>query len=272
MKKLTFAQQTRTLITITLAFLISFGISLTAFSQDEEPIYTTVSMMKVKQGNGGIYVDLEREFWKPVHKELLNQGKISGWYLYRIQYTGTGDEYNYATVTHYRGSDHLSEGYSSELFEKALPNLPTTMIFDQTMQSRDLVSSRLLQWTLQSFPEDRGEPSRYAVVNYQKSVPGGNYFALRRDYVKPAFDLAVKEGKMAGWGLWVTNFPSGMDMPYNWISADFYNEFKQIGGYGWQDVLKRANPNTNMDEIMPQLGSSRTMVKRELWELIDYVR
>ena len=264
MKKPKFALQSSILPTLILSMLIFLGISATCNAQDELPIYTIISLMKVKQGNAGNYINLERTFWKPVHQELVKQGKILGWYLYRIQYTGTGDEYNYATVTHYRGSEHLDEGYS-ELFEKVHPNVPTSIIFEQTLQSRDLVSSRLLQWTLQSFPEEQKEPSRYAQVNYQKSIPGENYFALRQDHVKPAFDLGVKEGKIEGWGLWFLRFPFGNDMPYNWVSADFYNKFEQIGNYGWLDLLTRANPDAKM-------GASRTMVKSELWELIDYTR
>jgi len=150
--------------------------------------------------------------------------------------------------------------------------MPGSMVSEQTMASRELVSSRLLNWQLQSLPQDQREPSRYAMVNYQKSVPGKNYFALRRDHVKPAFDLALKEGKVAGWGLWSTTFPAGAGMPYNWVSADFYNKMSEIGQYGFTDVMERANPKENMDELMPKMGESRAMVKRELWQLIDYVR
>src|SRR5210317_1766768 len=76
-----------------------FMLSLTAYAQDEEPIYTITSLMKVKQGDGGKYVQVEQDYWKPIHEELVKQGKILGWYLYSIQFTGSGDAYNYATVT-----------------------------------------------------------------------------------------------------------------------------------------------------------------------------
>jgi hypothetical protein len=229
-------------------------------------------MMKVSQGGGPNYVTLEREIWKPIHQELLKQGKITGWYLYRVQYTGTGDEFNYAVVTQYNGSDGLEGMNYGEIIQKVHPSIPVNLIFEQTMNSRDLVSTRLLQWVLQAFPEQQGEPARYAVVNYQRAMPGTNYFDLRRDFVKPVFDLAIKEGKIAGWGLWTTVFPSGTEIPYNWVSADFYNNMSEIGQYGWQDLLERANPGANIEEIMPKLGSSRSMVKNELWRLIDYVR
>lgn len=272
MNKPTLALQASILPAVILASFIFLGTFTTGYTQDAAPIYSHVSFMKVKQGNGGNYVNVEKEIWKPVHQELVNQGKILGWYLYRIQFTGTGDEYNYATVTHYRETDQMEEGYTAELFEKVHPNMPMSYISEQTLQSRDLVNSRMLQWMLRSMPEEQREPSRYVLVNYQKSVPGQNYFALRRDHVKPLFDLAVKEGKVEGWGLWALRLPSGSSMPYNWVSADFYNKFSEIGGFDWLDLMKRANTEANIDELSPKMGASRTMEKRELWELIDYAR
>ncbi|XOV92955.1 MAG: hypothetical protein ACFHWX_22495 [Bacteroidota bacterium] len=263
----------RPLYSFTIAMLIFFAMSVTCQAQEEEPIYTTIAYMKVKQGDEGNYVDIEKTYWKPIHQELVKQGKILGWYLYRIRYTGTGDEYQYATVTHIRGNENLEAGmYTGDLFSKVHPKVETSEIMAKTTASRDIVTRRLQVWQLSSFPEGDSEPSKYAVVNFQRSVPGTNYFALRRDYVKPAFDLAVKEGKMAGWGLWSLMFPQGGDIDYNWISVDLYNDFSKINQFGWADLITRANPKINLDEIGPQLGESRTMTRNELWVLVDYAR
>lgn len=274
MKKSILSTRKSFLHSFIVATLIFFTISETCLAQEEEPIYTRVSLMKVEQGGGANYVDISRTYWKPIHQELVKQGKILGWYLYRIQYTGTGDEYNYATVTHLRGDDNMDEGlYGADLFTRVHPKMETIELMSKTLESRDLVTSRLLQWTLQSFPDTQREPNRYAVVNYQRSMPGFNYYALRSDHVKPAFDMAVEEGKIGGWGLWVTIFPRGADLGYNWISVDFYDKFDQIGGYGWVDLLTRANPDiNNIDELNSKLQSSRAFVKTELWELVDYAR
>ena len=60
-----------------------------------------------------------------------------------------------------------------------------------------MVYSRMLEWVMQSLPEERGEPAGFAVVNYMKVPPGmnGKFLQVRRDYVKPVFDQAVKEGE-----------------------------------------------------------------------------
>ncbi|MEX2564379.1 MAG: hypothetical protein WD431_00380 [Cyclobacteriaceae bacterium] len=85
--------------------------------------------------------------------------------------------------------------------------------------------------------------------------------------------MALEEGKIGGWGLWATILPIGPDLGYNWVSADFYDKFAQIGEYGWIDLLTRANPDIkNIDELNSKLQSSRSFVKTELWELVDYAR
>lgn len=274
MKTSTLTARKSFLHSLIVAMLIFFTISETCLAQEEEPIYTVVNFMKVKQGGGADYVNMEKTYWKPIHQELVKEGKILGWYLYGIPYTGTDDEYNYVTVTHVKGSSNMEEEwYRTELLTKVHPEMELQEFISKTLESRELVRNRLLQWTLQSFPDTPREPNRYAVVNYQKSIPEFNYYGLRSDHVKPAFDIAVKEGKVGGWGLWVTIFPSGDELGYNWISADFYDKFDQIGAYGWDDIITRANPDIkNINELNSKLQSSRDFVKTELWKLVDYAR
>ena len=259
------------MVLLTAIFMV---LSLDLYSQDEVPIYTIVSFMKVKQGEGGKYVQVERDYWKPMHQELVNQGKILGWYLYRIQFTGTGDDYNYATVTHYMGTENIGSIANSDLLTKVHPGKKWVDISKETIESRDKVTTRMLQWRLQSLPDDGRAPSKYAVVNYMKTTPGvGNeFFQLRHDYVKPAFDMALKEGKVEGWGMWSLMFPSGADMPYNFVSGDFYNDMDQLGNTGLGENVAKLNPDVNLEELWQKMSASRTMTYRELWELVDYAR
>ena len=67
-------------------------------------------------------------------------------------------------------------------------------------------------------------------------------------------------------------FPGGADMPYNNVSVDLYNEFDQIGTNALFPLIEKQNEGKDTDEIFKKLGETRIMAKRELWELIDYVR
>src|SRR5258708_39019391 len=46
---------------------------------------------------------LEREIWKPINKQLIADGKRSGWYFYKIKYPqGAKAEYEYVVVSAFR--------------------------------------------------------------------------------------------------------------------------------------------------------------------------
>ena len=246
-----------------------FMLSLNVYAQEEEDIFYRVDMMKVKQENMSKYVNMEKELRHPMHQERVNQGQIIGWYLYRVNFAGTGDDYNFVTITAYKGATFFDRYPNANIFAKVHPDKDREVLA-VTRAFREHVTSRLLRQTLASMPETQGEPSKFMVVNYMKT--NGDYFALRRDYVKPAFDQLVKEGKSAGWIMSNLMFPAGADMPYNNVSVDLYDEFDQIGTNGLFPLIEKQNEGKNTDEIFQKLGETRIIARRELWELIDYAR
>jgi hypothetical protein len=260
-------QSISTIMALFIAMLFMF--SLNVYAQEEEDIFYRTTYFKVKPGNGGKFVNIEKELWHPMQQERVKQGHILAWYLFKVKYTGTGDDYNYAAVTTYVGTDHLNNFAVADLFAKVHPDKKIEELA-VTRELRDLVTHRILRQTLASMPETQGDPRKFMVVNYMRT--NGNYFALRRDYVKPAFDQLVKEGKSAGWIMSNVMFPSGADMPYNNVSVDLYDEFDQIDTNALYPLIEKQNEGKNTDEIFQKLNETRRMAKRELWELIDYAR
>ena len=61
MKNLTFYPHRIVMPKLFLAAIFCFGIFLNAQAQNDPPIYSLVSMMKVPQDGGGNYVNLERQ-------------------------------------------------------------------------------------------------------------------------------------------------------------------------------------------------------------------
>jgi hypothetical protein len=66
--------------------LLLASISLTGRSQDQNPsVFAVVEYMKVKQGDEQKYIDLERNYWKKIHQERVNNGEIVRWVLYEVK-------------------------------------------------------------------------------------------------------------------------------------------------------------------------------------------
>lgn len=121
-----------------------------SISSNAQYKYLQVNFMKVKQGQGSAYLNMENTIWKPVHEELAKAGLKSGWSVWNVVYPGGyGTDYQYLTV------DDLSEfkqieiaGYESA-FGKVHAGKNVDELMNQTNNSRIMVRSEL--WELLDF-------------------------------------------------------------------------------------------------------------------------
>ncbi len=61
--------------------------------------YAAINYMKVPPGGGQAYVDLERDWWAPIHRAAIAKGCEGGWAVYQLLNPfGTQLPYNYAAV------------------------------------------------------------------------------------------------------------------------------------------------------------------------------
>jgi hypothetical protein len=138
---------------IALAMVVVFGaLPMMGYAQDQPAIFAVVDFMKVKQGDGEKYVDLEKTVWKPIHQERINQGEIIGWVLYGVRYTGSDDEYNYVTVALFDDPDKLEQTFAVDV-EQVHPGKDVDKLFQETMDSRQLVRQNLISRVDAVYPE-----------------------------------------------------------------------------------------------------------------------
>jgi len=110
--------------------------------------YVTVNYMKVEPAKAAAYVQMEREVWKPMHQQLVKDGKMKSWSLYAVQFPG-GDnrEYGFLTVETYNSIQNV-EGADvdfTSLVKKIHPNKTLADLEAQTLNSRSLVRSEVLR-------------------------------------------------------------------------------------------------------------------------------
>jgi hypothetical protein len=74
--------------------------------------YMEMQFMKAEPGNGGDYLRVVQELWKPVHEERVKEGLILGWGIAGLRYPGGSNrEYDYVTATYYDTFAGLEEPY-----------------------------------------------------------------------------------------------------------------------------------------------------------------
>jgi hypothetical protein len=106
--------------------------------------YIQVDFMKVKPGNEGAYLDVEKNIWKPVHQEFIKAGTRAGWSLWSSVFpSGSGADYQYVTANFFSDFSKIGAADYTDAFKKAHAGKDVDELNVKTGNSRDLVRSEL---------------------------------------------------------------------------------------------------------------------------------
>jgi hypothetical protein len=138
------------MIKILFLFIVVFCLlPLLSVAQSGSTLYVQLDYMKVKPGEGGQYVQLEREIWKPIHSYRLDSGTMAGWSLWGLVMPGgSAVNYNYKTVDYYHSLGDLAEPLTLEIISNVHPDLTGDELdafFERTINARSVYRSVLLQ-------------------------------------------------------------------------------------------------------------------------------
>ncbi|WP_320168216.1 hypothetical protein [Mangrovibacterium marinum] len=252
---------------LVLALLLSLA-PLLVLSQ--QPMYAIVEYMKTKPGKEWNYIELERNFWKPVHVERIRQGEIVGWMLYRIRYTAGNDPYNYATVTLFNQTENLEQPGTIDPLT-VHPDKDVENWLTETDESRELVIRNLLIQQNFIVPNGEGGDPKFLEVDYMKVKQGNDlpYRDLENKIWKPVHQQLIQSGTRTGWSVWARLYPSGYGMDYQYMTINELANFSQIALPDYEKAIKSAHPHRKVDDIRHKTNQLRTLVKSELWELLD---
>ena len=226
-------------------------------AEDESPHYVAVDCMKSTSTD---YVDIETELWLPMHQERVNQGKISGWALYWVQY-GDRARCDFYTVTTFVGAEQLNANHDvEEVFTAVHPGRSLKQEMASTMNSRMQVATQL--WL--SVDRTAISKHRYAVVNMMSARDPDLYQRMETRIFKPGHQALVDSGYRAGWAMYELITPIGSSIPYNYGTVDFTNDLNPVP---MAEALMSANPGQDLDAL-EDLLQLRDQVSSETWMLV----
>ncbi|MEO1260835.1 MAG: hypothetical protein AAFZ15_18700 [Bacteroidota bacterium] len=236
-----------------------------------------VDYMYVPAGGGSDYVKLEKEVWKPMHQEWVNQGKMVGWYLYRIPYPGgTSAEYHYATVRIY---DDLADIESpmadmDNVFKKVHPGKDLDKLGKQTMASRSLVKTYAFSRWEAFFKEGMTEPAKISqVVSFKVAMDKWDaYMEMERKYFHPTHHAEIEAGTRAGWAGWVLRRPMGTNAGFQFVAVDHFKDWAQYTKRNPEDLFDEVFDNNELEYRDRLFNETAEIVNIEEWRLVDYVQ
>jgi L-rhamnose mutarotase len=264
--------------TSTLFFVIALLLgSVSLQAQTPPPVFCIVETMKTLPGKSDEYVKAEREVWKKLHQERVKRGLIRGWDLYTVRYpSGTNAAYDYVTVTYIEGPAKLENPWGVVFDDvQKLLSKDEIAVGGKTGLLRNLTTTSLYyQSDFATANPKATTPPKYIMVNMMKVKPGteGAYEAMETKLVKPVLVAMMKAGGRAGWVRYSLVLPGGSNQPFNFVTADAYDKWADIGQGDAAAAIKKVHPGMTLAAYGKQIEATRQLVNQELWELLDSAR
>ena len=253
--------------------LISLTFSTAVTAQVRPSLFVVVDFLKVQPEKHTSYLEVEQKIWKPMHQERINEGIIVGWFLYAVEFSGSDDEYNYVAITLYDDAEKLENPWAADIPGIVHPGMKPEEIMKQTYESRDHIRSQLC-YSIAAAPEIPMEkPAAYMQVNYMKVEPSlsSQYEQLETEIWFPIHNESIRLGRTAGWSLWSMLFPRGDGLPYQYLTLNAFSEYEYAFELDFSIPFSHIHPDKDYAEIQDKTWKTRTIVRTELWDLIDYV-
>lgn len=257
--------------TIILAVAFSVFPILGNAQENEPQAFVLVDCLKIPFENEAKYLDFVKNTVVPLQKERIKQGSIVVWYLYKVRFTGVGDNYNYVAVTLFDKPANIESPFRGLDVGKILPGKDLNKVLLEANSMRTLVSSTLLQRQLFVYPPSGPGDFKYLQIDYMKVQQGkeGEYFDVENTVWKPIHNEFIKAGSRVGWSLWGRVFPTGSGLDFQYLTVNYFDDWSKIGTADYNDAFGKAHPGKDMNELGEKTNASRTLVKSELWEVVE---
>ena len=251
--------------------VLSFALGSLSVSAQSPTVFARCIYMKVDPANEEAFLKTYKENFKPANKIRQQNGKITNWGLYRIHFTGSGDEYNFVTI-HYYDAWEKTEGNDNwiELMKAANPKGDAAAILSKAGSLRSIVRQSLYLRT-DATSSDSAPPSNYFEIEYMKVKDGmaAEYVKTEKEIWKPLHQVLVNDGKRSSWSLWSLVIPGGTGRSHEYATGNGFSSYKQMAGDNYEEAFKKAHPGKDMQATLDKTEKTRDLVRSEIWEVVD---
>jgi len=253
-----------------IALTLCAGVELFSQNPDSSRYIEAIYMKSTSPD----FEKLQREVWKPINKQLIADGKRSGWYFYKVKYPqGIKAEYEYVVVSACKDWSLLTPSANDIVTAIKKTNLDQTLesIIKTTAERRTLVWTQLFRMQGLAVGHET-KPSKFLIANEVKTVAGqeSEYVKMEQAYFKPFHTARAAEGIMNNWGLYKREMPYGEKFASDYVTFNGYATWEDITKQNPPTAWKTAHGNLNFNEVHEKILSKRQTVNVECWELLDY--
>lgn len=238
------------------------------FGQADTTIYFQLDYMKATSPD---YVDVEMDFWKPIHEARIAAGELESWTLYSVRF-GERTEYDYVTVNVYQGLSTVGNAMPNfeEIAQRVHPNKNVAAALTRTSNARQMVKSEL--WSAIDIAAGSDTHGSAISVAYMRVAPGqeAGYIAVERDVWKPMHEERIRRGALKGWGVYQLEMPGGTDYPYGFAAVNVWTDDWGPGPSNL-DIAATVHPGVEWADITRKTNAARDMSSFEVWQVLEHI-
>ncbi len=258
------------MINLTRFLFITLFISVLSHSiqaQSKERAYLKVSYLNVEKQDLGEFLSYAHNDWKQWHINRLENTSRTSWRLYRVPFSSNSSrDYNYISIE-----------IASDLSDLQLDSQPSAdsyrLLLETIKPLKNVIHSEIWLTKAAVNSSDQELPGRYMNANFMNASSErlGEYLDLEKNIARPLHLDQVDNNRMLGWNFYQLVFPTGVKVPYNFITADYYSSIEQIEMGITREIIMNVHPTLDVDEFEDYADSIRERVWSDLWELLDFV-
>jgi hypothetical protein len=245
----------------------------TAFGQGQQPQYSRVACVKVRDGKSADYAAYLRDVVK-LQKVRVDSGAMNTYIVGQaVSPQGRSARCDYHLVSTYDGFP--PEAASPEQTSADMTKAGLTMGREAMLAKRDelsyLVSMDTWRW------QDRvGAPpakGQYVRVNFNKVGAGnlGEWLHLVGTGWKPLAEASAKE-LGTGWGSAWLAMPGGSALPYNTMTVDIFPNWAAVGkGIPSRRLWNQVHPESDMASYTNRGATIADRTRIDLLKIVDVI-
>jgi hypothetical protein len=250
------------------------------YAQDNQPtVYVGVNFIKVRAGKQEQYMQLLEKYGKKVNEYFFRNNNLVGWYMYKVLMpSGSSVGYDYASVNVTTTMSALLDppGDMKEVFKKIFPDMTDKMVSDVMARydsCREIVRREVYMPVHGASVADSTNPvaAKYMEVDLMHPAAGKteDYIKMERETFKPLHAERIKMGYLRSWGLYEKTFADEQS-GFEFVTVNFMDNVDKLG-YGYSEAVKKVMPQADMNALFTQTMATRTMIRSEIWKLMQYV-
>jgi len=250
-----------------------------AQTTDAKPVYASVTYIKVHPEKEAQYRELLKKYGKKINEYFYKNKLILGWYMHQvIMPSGAAAEYDYAAVNVSSSlKDLLDDSVGIRtVFKKVFPAM-TDKLFDsiasQYQRARTIVKREVFRSVTGLNMDPAAPPTKYVSLDFMKTLPGkaAEYEKMEKETWMPLHKERVNEGAIKDWQLFEKIMPYGAKEESDYVTVQFFNDLSTVENPKYMESFNKVWAGQDANKFIQNTESTRTLVKNELWMLIDYV-